>query len=661
MTRAKSKTRANKERGMALLLTLFALLLLSGIGLFMVLSSNTETRIDANFGSGMRAYYAARSGLEEVRDRVKYVSNAPGLPAGLGLADKLPQSLAGNPGGVLYVLNPRNGETVDPTNVASPYFDDDLCHAYNSGTPKGIKCTTVPATAGWQLQSIFSQTPATGPLGYKWIRINIKTNRTAAPYYVDQAAAAGAMLAAGQAGAPLDTPICWDGQAEQLLPGNGNPTCEANGMQTVYMLTALAVTSQANGVNGARKLLQAEVVAPSIRPAGVLTTASINLPTSLNAGVPAVAIDGRVHNLDGSLFQVQNPDGTFSPATKNGCTSIAPLATNTGSSQMEQMLDLVRKNIVDTANSLCNADGTTTNQGPPNSCTPGLWWVRGTDLTTRFVTSVPTGTPGGSGSSPGGSSDGGSGSDGGGSGSDGDHHGHHDPVGVSTTACDPTNPSCFTNLDLSDPSLLATGAISGAHVPTVTLASNQPAPFVGNSGNQADSTIYQPPAIQTVMNQIAAVNILITSAQNKGSYFSVSASTLNAGNNSYGNPGTPGNPNNPPAPAVVVVTDPSLTLSNRTLSGYGVLVIQNSLEIASTATLNWNGIVLVKSATGQVIVDSGAKGFINGALLLAPGAVFNVNGSSSGNLFQINYSCDAIDVAFTSLPFKVVSTAEASF
>ena len=58
-----------RERGAALLLTLFALLLLSAIGLFMVLSADTETRIDANYSTSLSTYYAARSGVEEVRDR----------------------------------------------------------------------------------------------------------------------------------------------------------------------------------------------------------------------------------------------------------------------------------------------------------------------------------------------------------------------------------------------------------------------------------------------------------------------------------------------------------------------------------------------------------------------------------------------------------------
>ena len=95
---------------MALMMALFALLLLSCIGLCMVLASTTETRIDANYGGSLRSYYAAHSGLEEVRDRMSYPSTSPTFKN--GLADQLPQSIAGNSGGVLYVLNPDGGETV---------------------------------------------------------------------------------------------------------------------------------------------------------------------------------------------------------------------------------------------------------------------------------------------------------------------------------------------------------------------------------------------------------------------------------------------------------------------------------------------------------------------------------------------------------------------
>jgi hypothetical protein len=590
---------------MALLLTLFALLLISAIGLFLVLSSDTETRIDANYGSSLRAYYAARSGLEEVRDRIKRPSSAGGL------ADLLPQDIAGNTGGVLYIVNLVNGEMVDPTDVTSPYFDDDLCHSYNSGVPRGTKCTAAP-TMGQVLPRQFSLPPDSGPLGYAWVRVNMKTNRIAAPYFVDQTGIS----------APLDARVCWDGQAEQLSPSTVNPSCDANGMQSVYMVTALALTSRGKGPGGARKLVQSEVVAPSIRPAGALTATSMNLTTSGTAGVPPVAIDGRVHRLDGTL------------STGSGCSSISSLATNSGSTQMEQALDQIRKSIVDTANMSCNADGSDMGS---NTCTPGLWWVRGTDAGTRYVTSTTASSTSGSSGGSGHDSHGG-----------GDYNSY--PTGVSSAACDPSISSCYTNLDLAAPQLFAIAATPASHIPDVTLPANATAPFVGGSGNQTDATIYQPAGTQTLANQIATVNNLVAGSQTSANYFTPSSSTLSS---SYGSS---------TAPAVVVFTDQTLSLqSGASLSGFGLLVIPSALEI-SNANLSWNGIVLINSGTGHVTVGSGATGFINGALLLAPGAVFNFPSSASANpAFRISYSCEAIDLSFSALPFKIVSTAETSF
>jgi len=615
------KANGRKERGMALLLALFALLLLSAIGLFMVMASNTETRIDANYGSNLRSYYAARSGLEEIRDRIKYPA------ASGGLADKLPQAFPGSANSVLYVLNPAGGETVDPTDPNSPYFDDQLCHDYDSGVAKDIKCTILPGTPNWNLSPEHSAASST-QLGYKWIRINLKTNRIADPYFVDQTGTS----------APLDTVVCWDGQTEQLSPGGANPSCDANGMQSVYMLTSLAVTSRAGTPTGSRKLLRFEVVAPSIRPPGTVTmgaTSSTPVLGAAGAGIPSIAIDGRPRKLDGTL------------ATSGSCSSVAPLATDTatGSVQLEQALNLVRKNIVDTANSSCKADGTGLNG---NICSPGAWWVRGTDTDPRFFTSNSgtstsgsTGTSGSSGSS-------GSGRDGDDDGHDGHDH-HNDPSGVadSSGACDSTNPSCFTNLDLAAPELFATTAVTGAHIPVVTLPADGIAPFTGGRGNQSDASIYQPNSASIVNNSIKVVTDLVNTSIDQPNYFTVSAASLAP---SYG---TSSNP------AIVVITDPTLPLQNgASLSGYGVLVIPYALEI-SNATLNWNGIVVVKSAGGHVTVSAGATGFINGALLMQPGAALNLQNNATA--FRLTYSCEAIDLPFGAKPFRIISTAETSF
>jgi hypothetical protein len=654
MNNLRAKAKRQKERGMALLLALFALLLLSAIGLFMVLASNTETHIDANYSNGMRSYYASRSGLEEVRDRIKYPSTSTTAPD--GLADLLPQDIAGNTGGVLYVVNPASGETVDPTDPTSPYFDDQLCHDYSSGVAaKDTKCSMLPGTPNWNTVkpsvTAFSQPNynAATQLPYKWIRINMKTNRIADPYFVDN----------NLSGAPLDTRVCFDGETEQLSPGGTNPFCDANGMQTVYMLTSLAATAQTGGPNGSRKLMRVEVVAPSIRPPGAITLgASTAAPVlSSTAGIPTIAIDGRPHDVHGLLSAAPS------------CSMIAPLATDTaaGTAQLELSLNSVRKSIVTQANTACAQDGSST---VGNICTAGLWWVRGTDLLPRFITTgsststtstSSTSTSSTSTSSSSGSTPGGSGSGRGGRDDDDSHGGHHhsDPTGAPdpTGACSATDPSCFTNLDLAAPELFATSAVTGADIPVVALPADNIAPFTGGKGNQSDASIYQPASANIIANEIQAVMDFVNGSTSDPSYYTVSSATLLA---SYGTAAKP---------AIVVFTDSTLSLQNSAtgLSGYGVLVIPNALEVTN-ALLNWNGIVVIQSPTGHVTLNS-ATGSINGTLLLQPGAALNLqNGSTAscgpGQLctaFRLTYSCDAIDLAFTSKPFKIISTQGSSF
>jgi hypothetical protein len=634
MTRlAVAKAIRTRERGAALLLTLFALLLLSAIGLFMVLSADTETRIDNNYSGSLSMYYAARSGVEEVRDRMKYPW-APN-PAGGGLADLLPQDVAGNPGGVLYVLNPAGGETVDPTDVNNRYFDTQLCHDYPSGLPAGTRCNMVPGTAGWNLPAQTGMAPAIGPLGYKWVRINMKTNGVG-PYPVD-------------ASAPVGARVCWDGQTEQVTPGGLNPACDANGMQSVYMLTAMAASPGPAGVS-ASKVLRVEVVAPAIRPAGAITMDAPDTAVSLgNSGIPATAIDGRPHDLTGAL------------STSGRCSAVSALGSDTSlaSSRLLQSLDNLRFSIVNLANTSCNADGSNVSS---NICTPGLWWVRGTGATPRFTTSgstspaptpTPTPTPVPTPSptpTPSDSHDGGH-----------DHSPTPTPTPIPTptpaptpvplsVSCDPADPSCYTNLNLAAPELYATAAFFAPQVPAVTLPANPTAPFIGGTGNQADPTVYQSASTTMTQNSVAALSAFVSANVNQANYFAVSTASLAP---SYG---TSANP------ALVVITDANLKLTaGASLTGFGVLVVPNDLEI-SNATLQWTGIVLVQGTSGQFMIGPGANGFINGALMLQSGTALNLQTTVTGaGSFRIAYSCDAVDMVFSSLPFKAVASSESSF
>src|SRR5215472_7632270 len=104
------------ERGIALLLTIFGLLLLTAIAATMMFSSDSETTISVNYRDKEIANYAALSGLQEARDRLHPLNGDLSGFASLGRTlavgpgpTQLP-SLA-NPGQVLYILNP------DPTQL----------------------------------------------------------------------------------------------------------------------------------------------------------------------------------------------------------------------------------------------------------------------------------------------------------------------------------------------------------------------------------------------------------------------------------------------------------------------------------------------------------------------------------------------------------------
>src|SRR5580765_5531965 len=69
------------ERGIAMMVVLFALLLLSVVGLGMMYSTNMETSINGNYRDKQSAAYAALAALQEARERVRVSSyDAGGNP-----------------------------------------------------------------------------------------------------------------------------------------------------------------------------------------------------------------------------------------------------------------------------------------------------------------------------------------------------------------------------------------------------------------------------------------------------------------------------------------------------------------------------------------------------------------------------------------------------
>src|SRR5271167_1566558 len=90
------KTHRSSEDGIALLIAIFVLLLISVVAISLLVSSGTETALGTNYRTSSTVYYAAIAGLEEARGRLlpknpNYFDNpyptfipAPPLPLQLG-------------------------------------------------------------------------------------------------------------------------------------------------------------------------------------------------------------------------------------------------------------------------------------------------------------------------------------------------------------------------------------------------------------------------------------------------------------------------------------------------------------------------------------------------------------------------------------------------
>ncbi len=267
-----------KQRGVALIICLFALMLLSGIGLAMMYMADTDTSINKNYRDAQLAYFAASAGLQQARARL--ITGSTFVP---------PTTLPGNnvSTGVVYIINYTNSipqSSIKPwdTTAGNPYFDTEFCHenfvgsggsalVTNSGAnvPCPVNSSSVP-TGTWYT-SVASSLPSSNPpllgtdanIPYRWVRVTLKSNASAVPdtstalpnsFYVAGNPSGGAYGSNGT------IPICWNGFNELPKPA-GYGTCDDNPppdaityLKSVYVLTSLAVT---NG--GSRRMAQMEV------------------------------------------------------------------------------------------------------------------------------------------------------------------------------------------------------------------------------------------------------------------------------------------------------------------------------------------------------------------------------------------------------------------
>lgn len=308
------------ERGVAMIMALLALMVLSAIAVGLVYMTNTETMVNSNYRAEQVSYFAAKAGMEEARDRMML-----NLPGGYYFANMTPSPLpvAGPSlanGQVLYILNEGNQPgTVQPWVAGSAYMDDELCHdgyalGFTSVPDPSIHCTQVPAGASWY-QTTTSQLPYNGTaaaLPFKWVRVSLKLNGSVQNYVVNPGPLAAPI--------PSSQPVCWNGVTEVVLPvGKADCAALVPAATPVYMLTALAVSPTPGSTSGARKLVQAEV---ALNPSSAFNYGLFG--TGQGCGDVNFTGNGSTDSYDGSK-------GAYGASLPGGGTNVNPTGGDIGS------------------------------------------------------------------------------------------------------------------------------------------------------------------------------------------------------------------------------------------------------------------------------------------------------------------------------------------
>jgi len=213
------------------LMALIALVIIGAITAGAILLSNTETSISSNFRDEQLAFFSAKTGVEEARDRMQ-----KGVTDTLRTAS-LPTTLPGTTGSVFYILNPANGETVAPWDGSSSttYPDDEICKETST-----ISCSSnlpsLSSCSSWCVSTTASSVYAASPvLPWKWVRVMLKQNNALTSYSTNGTSTSGAQT-------------CWNGTNEETT------SCAPPDFLPVYTVTALAVTP-----SGSRRMVQAEI------------------------------------------------------------------------------------------------------------------------------------------------------------------------------------------------------------------------------------------------------------------------------------------------------------------------------------------------------------------------------------------------------------------
>jgi hypothetical protein len=268
---------ARDETGIALLISIFVLLLISVVAIALIVSSGTESALAGNYRSSTGVYYAAIAGIEEARGRMltnvpySFKTTWPAFYPAPGAT--LPIGTVG------YVLNPGPTETAG--NMLPAYPDTEYNSEFGTG-PLTVKTTL----SVWNKPPLTTNLPFPGPL-YKWVRINAVSEQTL----------------------NLDTSP-YDGRLDPApLYYDGTNLNDANSGNQVFEITALAVLPNSSG-QSSQKIVQ-YLVAPSQIPLPPLLAALTLSGSPGNSPVFQAPLNNAFYAIKGNDYDCSgNPAGS---------------------------------------------------------------------------------------------------------------------------------------------------------------------------------------------------------------------------------------------------------------------------------------------------------------------------------------------------------------
>src|SRR5580704_2501672 len=226
------KTGRRSEEGIALLIAIFVLLLISVVAIALLVSSGTETALGANYRTSSTVYYAAIAGLEEARGRL-----LPKNPKYFG-ASVISPTTTFPLGQTLYVINRLAGDNIAPWDSSNSYYDNEYQTEFG----------TAASSASWQsVYSVWDNNIQNkpGPI-YKWVRVNAATEQSLF------------LHVNGTSSYENTTPVFFDPFHVDNL---GNPWPSLVVGSTSTAVQALEITAMASLPTGSKKILQ-YLVAP---------------------------------------------------------------------------------------------------------------------------------------------------------------------------------------------------------------------------------------------------------------------------------------------------------------------------------------------------------------------------------------------------------------